>query len=196
MNTDGNDPHLTAKIVSKYVASHKLTAGELPNLITTIHQALGHLGQASEEEAVRTPAVPIRRSVQRDYVICLDCGFRAVTLRRHIKVQHGLTPDEYKQRWGLKSDHPLIAPAYSERRSSVAKAVGLGHKPSPEIPVVEVVVESPMPIATELETPPASKRRARTRSTKSAGDETKAPSPTPTKKARSRSREQASSKPD
>jgi predicted transcriptional regulator len=189
MNTDGNDPHLTAKIVSKYVAHHKLIAGELPNLITTVHQAIGHLGQTPAEEEVRTPAVPVRRSVQRDYVVCLDCGFRAVTLRRHIRVQHGLTPEEYQQRWGLKNNHPLTAPAYSERRSTVAKALGFGRKPSMEAAVVEVAVESPMPIAAESETEPAPKRRARTRSTKAADGETKAASSaTPTKKARSRSR--------
>ena len=97
MNTNGNDPYLTAKIVSEYVSHHKLAASEVPNLITTVHQAIGHLGKAATQEEVRTPVVPIRRSIQRNYVICLDCGFRAVTLRRHIKVQHGLTPEEYWQ---------------------------------------------------------------------------------------------------
>jgi predicted transcriptional regulator len=163
MNTNGNEPYLTAKIVSEYVSHHKLTASELSNLITTVHQAIGHLSQDAKEEEVRTPAVPVRRSVQRDYVVCLDCGFRAVTLRRHIRVQHDLTPDEYRQRWGLKNTHPLTAPAYSERRSTTAKALGFGRKPSTEIPVAEVAVESPMPIAAESETPPASKPMTRTR---------------------------------
>ena len=197
MNTDGNDPHLTAKIVSEYVSHHKLAASEIPNLITTVHQAIGHLGQAAQEEETRTPAVSIRRSVQRDYVICLDCGFRAVTLRRHIKVQHGLTPDEYQQRWGLKQYHPLTAPAYSERRSTVAKALGLGRKPSIEIAPAQVVAQSAMPKAAESETEPMPKRRARTRSTKADSNETKAgASGTPTKKARSRSRAGVASKPD
>ena len=197
MNTDGNDPHLTAKIVSEYVSHHKLAASEIPNLITTVHQAIGHLGQAAQEEETRTPAVPIRRSVQRDYVICLDCGFRAVTLRRHIKVQHGLTPDEYQQRWGLKRDHLLTAPAYSERRSSVAKALGLGRKPSMEAAPAQVLTELPMPIAAESETKAAPKRRARTCATKAADGDTKAATTgTPTKKARSRSRAGVASKPD
>jgi predicted transcriptional regulator len=197
METNGNDPYLTAKIVSQYVAHHKLTAGEIPNLIATVHQAISHLGETAQEEKVRTPAVPVRRSVQQDYVVCLDCGFRAVTLRRHIRVQHGLTADEYQQRWGLKRDHPLTAPAYSERRSTVAKALGLGRKPSTEETPIQVVAESQMPIAAEAETEPAPKRRARTRSTKAAGDETKAAATgTPTKKARSRSRAGVASKPD
>ena len=161
MNTNGNAPSLTTKIVSEYVSHHKLAASEIPNLITTVYQTIGHLGQTAEEEEPRTPAVSIRRSVQRDYVVCLECGFRAVTLRRHVRVQHGLTSDEYQKRWGLKSDHPLTAPAYSERRSSVAKALGLGRKPSVEAASVQVVAESPMPVAAESEPEPAPKRRAR-----------------------------------
>jgi predicted transcriptional regulator len=197
VNTNGNDPYLTAKIVSEYVSHHKLAVSELSNLITTVHQAIGHLGQTPAEEEVRTPAVPVRRSVQRDYVVCLDCGFRAVTLRRHIRVQHGLTPDEYQKRWGLKQNHPLTAPAYSERRSSVAKALELGRKPSMEAALTQVVAEAPMPIAAEAETELAPKRRARTRSTKAADGETKAAaSATPTKNARSRSRAGVASKPD
>ena len=163
MNTNGNAPSLTTKIVSEYVSHHKLAVSEIPNLITTVYQTIGHLGQANKEEETRTPAVSIRRSVQRDYVVCLDCGFRAVTLRRHVKVQHGVTPDEYLQRWGLKSNHPLTAPAYSERRSTMAKAFGLGRKPSMETTPVQVVAESPMPIAAESETKPAPKRRSRAR---------------------------------
>jgi predicted transcriptional regulator len=197
MNTNGNEPYLTAKIVSEYVSHHKLTASELSNLITTVHQAIGHLSQDAKEEEVRTPAVPVRRSVQRDYVVCLDCGFRAVTLRRHIRVQHGLSPEEYQQRWGLKQNHPLTAPAYSERRSTAAKALGFGRKPSMETALVPVVAESRMQIAAEAKTEPAPKRRARTRSTKAADGETKAPSSaTPAKRARSRSRARIASKPD
>jgi predicted transcriptional regulator len=197
MNTDGNDPHLTAKIVSQYVAHHKLTAGEIPNLIATVHQAIGHLGQPAEQEDIRTPAVSVRRSVHQDYVVCLDCDFRALILRRHIRVQHGLSPEEYQQRWGLKNTHPLTAPAYSERRSKTAKTLGFGRKPSMETTPAQVVAESPMPIAAESETEPTPKRRARTRSTKAADGDTKAATTgTPTKKARSRSRAGVASKPD
>jgi ROS/MUCR transcriptional regulator protein len=76
--------------------------------------------------------VSVRRSVSQEYVICLDCGYRGKTLRRHITTRHGLSRDEYLTRWGLKSDHPLTAPAYSERRSTMAKALGFGRKPKAE----------------------------------------------------------------
>ena len=128
MNTNGNDPYLTAKIVSKYVARHKLALTDLPSLIATVYQAISHLGEPTKPEEVPTPAVSIRRSVHQDYVVCLDCGFRAVTLRRHIRVRHGLGPDEYRQRWGLKSNHPLTAPAYSAQRAAMAKQHGLGRR--------------------------------------------------------------------
>jgi predicted transcriptional regulator len=95
MNSSGNDSYLTAKIVSKYVAHHKLETGQLSDLITTVRQAISHLGQPDKPEEVRTPAVSVRRSVQHDYVVCLDCGYRGKTLRRHISTRHGLNRDEY-----------------------------------------------------------------------------------------------------
>jgi len=164
MNSSGNDPHLTAKIVGKYVAHHKLVASELPELITTVHKAIRHLGQPTEREEAPAPVVSARRSVRHDYVICMDCGYRGKTLRRHINLRHGLSPDEYRQRWGLKSTHPITAPAYSERRSTMSKALGLGRKPSIQ------VAPPPTPVVTEPETQPTRKRRATTRrATKPAG---------------------------
>jgi predicted transcriptional regulator len=128
MNTGTNDPYLTSKIVRSYLRHNSLAVNELSALITTVHQAIGQLGQPPEQEQPRTPAVSIRRSVHKDYVVCLDCGFRGKTLQRHIGIRHGLTRIEYLQRWGLRSDYPLTAPAYSERRSGLAKAIGLGRK--------------------------------------------------------------------
>ena len=122
------DPHLTVRIVRSYVRHHRLGPDQLADLITSIHRAIGQLGQPPELEEIGTPAVSVRRSVRHDYVVCLDCGYRGKTLRRHISIRHGLNGDEYRQRWGLKSDHPLTAPAYSERRSTLAKALGLGRK--------------------------------------------------------------------
>src|SRR5467141_5111966 len=113
-------------IVSSYVRHHTLRPEQLSDLITTVHQALGQLGQPVQAEEVLVPAVSVRRSVHQDYVVCLDCGYRGKTLRRHISARHGLNRDEYRKRWGLRSDHPLTAPAYSERRSTLAKARGLG----------------------------------------------------------------------
>ena len=103
MNSIENGTQLTAKIVRKYVGHHKLAANQLSDLITSIHQAIGQLGRPAAPEEVRTPAVSVRRSVQNDLVICLNCGYRGKTLRRHIRVRHGLSRDEYRRRWGLKS---------------------------------------------------------------------------------------------
>jgi len=129
MNTEEINPHLTAKIVVNYMRHHRLVPDQLGDLITSVHRAIGQLGQPPEPEEVLTPAVSVRRSVHRDYVICLDCGHRGKTLSRHIATRHGLTQNEYRQRWGLRSHHPLTAPAFSERRSTFAKEVGFGRKP-------------------------------------------------------------------
>src|SRR5271155_5101721 len=164
MNYNQSGTYLTAKIVSKYVAHHRVASDQIADLINTVHQAIGHLGQPSEPKEALTPAVSVRRSVRHDYVVCLDCGFRAQTLRRHIRVQHGLSPIEYLRRWGLKADHPLTAPAYSERRATMAKTLGLGRKPSIQ------GAPPPTPVVTEPETQPTRKRRATTRrATKPAG---------------------------
>ena len=129
MNPEEVDPHLTAKIVESYVRHHRLVPDQLADLITSVYRAIGQVGQPPEPEEVLTPAVSVRRSVQRDYVICLDCGYRGKTLTRHIATRHGLSADEYRQRWGLRSSHRLTAHAYSERRSILAKELGLGRKP-------------------------------------------------------------------
>src|ERR1700751_2743624 len=129
VNTEETNPHSTAMIVSSYVRHHTLRPEQLSDLIATVHHALSHLGQPIQTEEVLTPAVSVRRSVHYDYVVCMDCGYRGQTLRRHISAQHALNKDEYLKRWGLRNDHPLTAPAYSERRSTLAKALGLGRTP-------------------------------------------------------------------
>lgn len=148
MNTEGINPQLTTKIVASYVAHHKLGPDQLPDLIASIYRAIGQLGQPLEPDKVLTPAVSVRRSVHRDYVICLDCGYRGKTLRRHISTQHGLSRDEYRQRWGLRSNHPLTAPAYSEHRSSMAKARGFGHKLAVPVAPTQKPAVSPAPVDT------------------------------------------------
>jgi predicted transcriptional regulator len=129
MNTEETSPYITATIVSSYVRHHTVEANQLSDLIITVHRAIGQLVQPVQPEEVPVPAVSVRRSVHHDYVVCLDCGYRGKTLRRHITTRHGLTKDEYLRRWGLPSDHRLTAPAYSERRSEMAKSLGLGRKP-------------------------------------------------------------------
>jgi len=133
MNNEVVDPHLTTKIVTSYVRHQTVGADQVSELITSVHRALGQLGQPVQPEEVRTPAVSVRQSVRHEYVVCLDCGHRGKMLQRHVARQHGLNRDEYLQRWGLRIDHPLTAPAYSEQRSIMAKKLGLGRKPSVEV---------------------------------------------------------------
>jgi len=139
MDTQRVNPLLTAKIVRSYVQHHSVGASELPGIITSVHRGLSEVGRPSPPEMLLTPAVSVRQSVRHDDVVCLECGYRGKTLRRHISTRHGLSRAEYLQRWGLQHDHPLTAPAYSERRSTLAKQLGLGRKPkadaaSPPIP--------------------------------------------------------------
>jgi len=159
------DPHLTTRIVQSYVRHHTVGTGQVSELITSVHGALAQLGQPIQPGEVRTPAVPVRRSVHRDYVVCLDCGYRAKTLRRHIGTKHGLSPDEYLKRWGLRRDHPLIAPGYSERRSTMAKERGLGRKPKAQVTPAASPVEAATPVDKDpkSQTPPPQKRGSRSR---------------------------------
>jgi MucR family transcriptional regulator, transcriptional regulator of exopolysaccharide biosynthesis len=135
MDKDVLDPHLMAKIVSSYVRHHTVEANQVSDLITSVHRALGQLGQPAPTQGVLTPAVSVRQSVRHDYVVCLDCGYRGKMLRRHIATRHGLNRNDYLNRWGLKSDHPLTAPGYSEQRSMLAKELGFGRKPSKPKPI-------------------------------------------------------------
>src|SRR5438105_11433388 len=137
------------QISRSYVAQNSIGADHVAGVIATVHRSLSGLGKSSPASAPLVPAVPIRRSVQRDHVVCLECGFLSQMLRRHIRTAHGLEPAEYRIRWKLPADHPITAPAYSERRSTMAKRIGLGRKPQ------EAVVSSPEVVAA----PP--KRRGR-----------------------------------
>jgi predicted transcriptional regulator len=119
-------PRLVAEIVGRYVSHNSIAATDLQNLIATIHRSLAGLGQPEEASVSSKPAVAINRSYGRDFVVCLDRGWRGQMLRTHLTTAHHRSPAEYRSRWGLKLTHPLIAPAYSERRSTLAKQVGLG----------------------------------------------------------------------
>jgi predicted transcriptional regulator len=150
---------LTAKITAAYVRKYQIASDQLGILISTVHQALANLGKPPPEASVeRTPAVPIRRSVHRDYVLCLDCGWRGQMLRRHLATGHGLSIDQYRARWNLPREHPITAPGYSERRSSMAKQIGLGRRRASR--------EEPEPVAPETPAAPQprSRRRGRPRS--------------------------------
>ena len=146
VNTEKISPRLTAMIVKSYVVQHKVRPDQISDLITSVNQALGQVGQPVAPEEVLVPSVSVRRSVRHDYVVCLDCGYRGKTLRRHISTRHGLNRDDYLKRWGLRSDHLLTAPAYSERRSTMAKGFGFGRKSTAQAtPVVSPPTHAPTP---------------------------------------------------
>jgi predicted transcriptional regulator len=118
---------LAAKIAAVFVRRNQIGSDQLAPLISTVHRALAVLGKsAAEANGKRTPAVPIRRSVHRDYVVCLECGSRSQMLKRHLATGHGLIVEQCRARRNLSREHPLTAPGYSERRSSLAKQIGLG----------------------------------------------------------------------
>jgi len=124
---DERPSEFTAKIIAAYVRRNQVAADQLASLISAVHTALSNLGKPATEAVIeRTPAVSIRRSVHRDHVICLDCGWRGQMLRRHVTAAHGLSVEQYRARWSLTSDHAMTAPGYSERRSAMAKRLGLG----------------------------------------------------------------------
>jgi predicted transcriptional regulator len=144
MDAKNVNPLHTTKIVGSYLRHHTVGASQLPDLITSVHRGLSELGLPAPVEEVLTPAVSVRQSVRHDYVVCLDCGYRGKTLRRHITTRHGLSRDEYLRRWGLQPGHPLTAPAYSEHRSTLAKQLGLGRKPKAEGAAAPIAAESPV----------------------------------------------------
>lgn len=114
-------------IVSAYVRNNTVHTAELPDLIRNVHAALMGLsrpGGAVPEPP--TPAVPVKKSIYKDYLICLEDGQKFKSLKRHLRSKYGLSPDEYRQKWGLPADYPMVAPGYSEKRSKLAKKMGLG----------------------------------------------------------------------
>ena len=118
-----------AEIVAAYVKRNSVAPDQVPGLIQQVNQALTGLGQPQEPPPPAmpdAPAVPIRRSVTPDKIICLDCGYKGQMLKRHLTTSHGLSIDDYRTRWKLSSDYPMIAPNYAIRRSEIAKAAGLG----------------------------------------------------------------------
>jgi predicted transcriptional regulator len=122
---------LTADIVSAYVSNNNADVASVPSLIGAVYGALANAGNAASApvEEKLSPAVSVRSSVKPDAITCLECGFKAKMLKRHLSTEHGLTPPEYKARWDLPKDYPLVAPAYSEQRKELAVKIGLGRKP-------------------------------------------------------------------
>ena len=125
---------LTSDIVAAHVANNNVAVGEVTELIGNVYSALAGLGApAAEPEAPPSPAVPIRSSVKRDKIVCLEDGMELKMLKRHLMTHHGMTPGEYRQRWSLPSDYPMVAPSYAETRRDLAKKIGLGRKPGTKV---------------------------------------------------------------
>ena len=122
---------LTSQIVSAYVSRNAVQVFDIPNLINSVHQSLATLGQPqalAEAPAELKPAVPVKKSVNPDYIVCLEDGKKLKMLKRHLQSSYGITPDEYRAKWGLPSDYPMVAPNYAKARSDLALKLGLGKR--------------------------------------------------------------------
>ncbi|HET8613284.1 MAG TPA: MucR family transcriptional regulator [Sphingomonas sp.] len=118
---------LTADIVSAHVSNNSVAVSDVPGLIQNIHGALAKLGQAAPEPEVKQePAVSVRASVKPDYIVCLEDGKKLKMLKRHLMTHYQMTPEQYRQKWNLPADYPMVAPNYAEQRRSLAKKIGLG----------------------------------------------------------------------
>lgn len=130
---------LTADIVAAYVGNNAVSAADLPNLIRSIHTAISGISTGQAEVAVvpQTPAVSVRKSISPDFLICLEDGRRFKSLKRHLRTKYDLSPEDYRAKWGLPKDYPMVAPNYAAARSALAKSMGLGQggrqapKPTP-----------------------------------------------------------------
>ncbi|MEL7464832.1 MAG: MucR family transcriptional regulator [Pseudomonadota bacterium] len=122
---------LTSEIISSHVSNNAVNQTELPSMIETVFGTLQGLAEpVAEEEPVPEPAVPIKKSVTDEYLICLENGKKLKMLKRHLSTAFDMTPEEYRTRWGLPSDYPMVAPAYARKRQELAKKIGLGRKPA------------------------------------------------------------------
>lgn len=121
---------LAVEIVAAYISNNSVPSTELPALIASVHSSLVHMTQGSQEEAVEPPkpAVPPRRSVTDDYIICLEDGKKFKSLRRHLRTHFNMSPEDYREKWGLPLDYPMVAPNYAKARSQLAKEMGLGQQ--------------------------------------------------------------------
>ena len=120
---------LTADIVAAHVSNNSVAVNDLPNLIQNVHSALSGISSSrSAPEAKPEPKVSVRASIKPDYIVCLEDGKHFKALKRHLMAEHGLTPDEYREKWGLKDDYPMASPNYAAQRSEMARSIGLGQR--------------------------------------------------------------------
>jgi len=125
---------MAAEIVSAYVSANQVPPQEIPGLIRTVHSALQQIAGAAPPAAAGAlePAVPVKKSITPDYIVCLEDGKKFKSLKRHLRTRYAMTPDEYRTKWGLPHDYPMVAPNYAKERSNLAKRMGLGHARRPE----------------------------------------------------------------
>lgn len=133
---DGALLSLTTEIVAAHVGHNRVALAELPDLISKVHAALASLGGAMDMSAAaeNKPAVSVRSSIKPDYIVCLEDGKRLTMLKRYLQTNYGMTPQQYRAKWKLPADYPMVAPNYAEKRRTLAKAIGLGRKKDPEAP--------------------------------------------------------------
>jgi predicted transcriptional regulator len=119
---------MTADIVSAYVGNNSVSANDLPTLIQSVHRALSTVtgAQAEAQPAPKEPAVPVKKSITPDYLVCLEDGRKFKSLKRHLRTKYNMSPEEYRAKWGLAKDYPMVAPNYAKARSDLAKQMGLG----------------------------------------------------------------------
>ena len=120
---------LTADIVAAHVSNNSVAVSDVATLISNVHHALAGLSDGGVVAELQEPAVPIKSSIKRDYIVCLDDGKKLKMLKRHLMTHYGMTPNDYRAKWGLPADYPMVAPAYAETRRLLAKKIGLGRAP-------------------------------------------------------------------
>ena len=117
---------LTTEIVAAYVSNNPVQSSDLANLIRNVHDALTNISTEEVQAPEAKPAIPVKKSVTDDYLICLEDGKKFKSLKRHLRAKYDMTPDEYREKWGLPFDYPMVAPSYARKRSQLAKKMGLG----------------------------------------------------------------------
>ena len=130
MSDSTNHIELAAEIVSAYVSNNSVPSSELPSLLSDVHAALVRVATGAQPVVVEAakPAVPPKKSITSDYIICLEDGRKFKSLKRHLRTQYNLSPEEYREKWGLPADYPMVAPSYSARRAEIARQTDLGHR--------------------------------------------------------------------
>lgn len=129
-STNSEILELTTEIVAAHVGNNSVAPADLPQLIQDVYKTLASVGTVEPAQEKPKPAVPVKKSVQPDYIVCLEDGKKLKMLKRHLKTAYNMTPEEYRERWGLAADYPMVAPNYAKHRSNLAKKIGLGRKPT------------------------------------------------------------------